>query len=223
VIVNQLMKIIVRAGGTTRARGLWIGFTLIEVVVALAVVLILAAVALPNITGYLDQKRVDAAGQQLTDVRDALYDNTKGANSFFQIVGMNAGRLSELDSVIIAGDASYATGTDNSCGNAFTAKTEVPNWLTGGPFMTYNSDRTFGMMTPIGKAEDSLTRIPNSASAGVLRINFLNNVALADAQLLDVTIDGSTGYNAGVVQWTPQAPASGVVTMYYIVTINNRC
>src|SRR5205823_6594489 len=89
-------------------------FTLVEVIVALAVVLILAAVALPSLNGYLDQQKVEATATQLTDIRDALFDNTKGANSFRQKVGSNAGRLSELDSVIIGNDATYATGTDDS-------------------------------------------------------------------------------------------------------------
>src|SRR6266516_4573532 len=54
-------------------------FTLIEVVVALAVILILAAVALPNVAGYLDQQRVEQTKTQLDVIRDALYNSTAGA------------------------------------------------------------------------------------------------------------------------------------------------
>lgn len=200
-----------------------IGFTLVEVIVALAVILILAAVSLPNLTGYLDQKRIDATATQLATVRDALYNPAAGNNAFKQkVVGTNAGRLSELDSVIIAGNATYATGTDDSCGGTFTAA-QVTNWIANGPFMTYNSDRATGMMTPIGLVEDTLTRIPFSANPGVLRLTFNNNVDLADAQLLDATVEGGNGWNVGIVQWTPQTPASGIVTLYYFVTINNSC
>jgi prepilin-type N-terminal cleavage/methylation domain-containing protein len=195
-------------------------FTMIEVVVALVIILVLAAVALPNVTGYLDQQRVDAAATQLAAIRDALYGP---ATSFEGAINSNAGRLSELSQVIIAGNASYATGTDNSCGNTFNSG-DVTAWNAAGPFTTYNSDRSIGMMTPIGLAADSLTRVPASGP-GSVRINFINSVELNDAELLDQKVDGTTtgGSAAGTVQWTPAAGVNGVVTMYYFVPINNRC
>jgi len=191
------------------------------VIVALAVILILAAVALPNVTGFLDQKRVDAAAAQLATVRDALYGPTGCPPMNFHgcvTPVTNAGRLSELDSVIISGNV-YS---DNSCGGTFS-NGQRNKWIANGPFMTYNSDHFTGMMTPIGMAEDTLTRIPNNANPGFLRINFLNNVSLADADLLDMTVDGGNGYNAGAVQWTPQTGTNGIVTLYYFVTINGDC
>ena len=205
------------------ARTRFHAFTLVEVVVALAVVLILAAVAVPSVAGYLQQQRVEATAAQLATVRDALYNPAAGANAFFQkITSANAGRLSELEEVIIASNATYATGTDNSCGNAFSTG-ERNNWLANGPFMVYNSERSTGMMTPIGLVEDTLTRIPNSATSGKLRLTFKNNVELSDAQLLDAFVDGGDGYLAGVVQWTPQNGTNGIVSLYYLVTINNVC
>jgi len=196
------------------------GFTLVEVIVALAVILILAAVALPNVTGFLDQKRIDATVTQLATVRDALYGPAGCPPMNFHgcVQNTNAGRLSELDSVIVNGNV-YS---DNSCGGTFT-NAERNRWITNGPFMTFNSDHFSGMMTPIGMAEDTLTRIPNSANPGFLRINFLNNVSLVDATLLDLAVDGVAGWNAGTVQWTPQNGTNGVVTMYYFVTINGDC
>lgn len=195
-------------------------FTLVEIVVALSVILVLAAVALPNLAGYLDQRRIESTATQLAAVSLALFNPAAGAVTFRQRVGANAGRLSELDSVIIANNANYATGTDNSCGNTFT-NGQRNNWLNNGPFMTYNSERATGMMTPIGLAEDSLTRVGNNPPS--LRLNFLS-VALDDARMLDELVDGTTnGWNAGVVQWTPQNGVGGFVAMYYFVTINNTC
>jgi prepilin-type N-terminal cleavage/methylation domain-containing protein len=198
-----------------------IGFTLVEVIVALAIVLILAAVALPNVTGYLDQKRIDETVIQLTTVRDALYNPAGGAVAFRQMVGSNAGRLSDLDSVIVNGSALW----DDSCGNNYT-NGERNNWIANGPFMTYNSERNVGMMTPVGMVNDVLTRIPPNNPPNVnatLRLTWNNNVSLADAQLLDATIEGGNGFNVGILQWTPAAPASGIVTMTYDVFVNATC
>jgi prepilin-type N-terminal cleavage/methylation domain-containing protein len=200
-----------------------VAFTLLEVIVALAVILILAAVSLPSLAGFLDQQRVEDAAAHLAKVRDALYNPATTTTAFSQALGgANAGRLSELDSVIISGNATYATGTDNSCGGTFSGG-ERNKWVSNGPFMTYNSDRATGMMTAIGRAEDSLTRIPNSATPGQLRLNFLNNVSLDDATRLDALVDGGDGYNGGTVQWTPQNGTNGIVTMYYFVPINGSC
>lgn len=193
-----------------------LAFTLIEIVVALAVILILAAVALPSMTGFLDQKRIDATIAQLSVVRDALYNPTPGANAFRQKVTANAGRLSELDSTIISGSAL----TDNSCGGTFSVG-QRNNWQANGPFMTYNSDRTSGMMTPIGLAEDTLTR-DASYNPAKLRLTFLS-VSLADAQMLDASWPEGDGFNAGNIRWTPQNGTNGRVTLYFFVQINNTC
>jgi prepilin-type N-terminal cleavage/methylation domain-containing protein len=188
-------------------------FTLIEVVVALVVVLVLAAVALPNVNGYLQQKRVEATRDQITVIAQAL-------TAFETDINANAGRLSEFSSPIISGNATYATGTDDSCGAAFS-NAERDDW--DGPYINFLVDRTGGMVTPIGVAQDSLTRIPNSATAGVLRINFVNSVALEDAVLLDQIINApGDGNAAGSVTWVMPA-VNGMVTLYVSLPVNNRC
>ena len=192
-----------------------------EIVIALSVILILAAVAVPNVAEQLRLASVRQSADQLATVRDALYRPGAGSNAFFQQVGRNAGRLSELSEVIVKGDASYATGTDDSCGNSFT-KGQVGNWVASGPFVNFPIDRTAGMQVPIGRAEDSLTRIPNSANPGVLRINFLDGVELPDAEALDDQVDGGNGDASGAVQWV-LPDVDGQVTMYYFIPINNRC
>jgi prepilin-type N-terminal cleavage/methylation domain-containing protein len=197
------------------------GFSLIEVIVSLAVLLIVAAVALPTVSGAVDQARIDATAAQLEAVRNALYDPSSNGHAFFQEIDANAGRLSELSTVIIANNASYATGTDDSCGDDF-GNQHVNRWVANGPFVNFRIDRNTGLPTPIGLAADSLTRIPNDDDPGVLRINFINSVDIEDAKRLDVTIDGANGSAAGAVQWlTPSA--DGVVTMYYFIPINGEC
>jgi prepilin-type N-terminal cleavage/methylation domain-containing protein len=193
-------------------------FSLVEIAVALAIILILAAVALPNVTGYLDQKNVEATAAQLASVRDALYGPS---TSFRTVIRKNASRLSFLDSALVNGD-------DDSCGSNYSGG-DRGRWddTPGGPFMTYSSDRTVGMMTPIGLADDLLTTVGASGTTPrYLRIQFQNQ-KLTTAQALEMTVDGTpdpnTGWNSNVVRWTPQAGILGEVTLYYFVTIDGTC
>jgi len=196
------------------------GFTLMEVVVALVVVLVLAAVAVPSLAGYLDQKNVEAAATQLAAVRDALYNPAAGNVAFWQRVTAGASRLSMLSNVINTG-AWPALGAGDACHNNF-AGGDVTRWNNFGPFVNYPITAATGLVTPIGTTVDTLTRVPFSATAGSIRINFLNSVKLSDATLLDGIVDNSDGFNAGVVQWLLPA-VNGIVTMYYFVAINNIC
>ena len=190
-------------------------FTLVEVVVALVIVLVLAAVALPNVNGYLQQKRVDGTQAQLAEIVSAVA-------AFRSAMNTNPGRLSELSTVVIPGNAAYNTGTDDSCGNTFS-NAERDDWLNNGPFINYLISRDVGMVTPIGTAHDSLTRNPpNAATAGTLRVNFVNSVALEDALLLDQSMNAGDGNAAGSITWTMPA-VQGLVTLYYTFAINNRC
>jgi prepilin-type N-terminal cleavage/methylation domain-containing protein len=192
-------------------------FTLVEVIVALAVILILAAVSVPSLNGYLDQKNVEATATQLATVRDALYNTSATNVAFWQRVTAGASRLSQLSNVIVSGNAPLG----DSCKVAFVAN-DVTRWNNFGPFVNFPISSATGLVTPIGIAVDTMTRVPFSATAGRIRINFLNSVDLANAQLLDGVVDAGDGNVAGVVQWVLPA-VNGVVTMYYFVAISNIC
>lgn len=197
------------------------GFSLVEIIVGLTVLLILAAVALPTLGAAADQARINATAAQLEAVRNALYDPSSNGHAFLQLVHSNAGRLSELSTPIVANNESYTTGTDNSCGDDFS-NGDVNRWEANGPFVNFRIDRASGMATPIGQAADSLTRIPNDNDPGVLRINFINSVDPEDAKRLDATVDGGNGNATGMVQWLTTL-VDGMVTMYYYIPINDEC
>ena len=200
---------------TTRQRARAMrAFTLVEVVVALFIVLVLAAVALPSLSGYLQQKRIDETVSQLTVVTNAIAQFNTDVNNTYP------GRLSELSQTLVAGNNSYATGTDDSCGGTFTTQ-EKGRWDNAGPFVRFFVDRDSGMVTPIGRAVDSLTRNPNSGATGFLILNFVNSVDLNDAEMLDAAADGSTGSAAGYIRWG--AAVDGVVTMTAWIPIGNDC
>lgn len=196
-------------------------FSFLEVIVALVIILVMAAIALPSISGFARQMAAEDAAAQLGTIRDALFNPGGPNDSFYESIGRNAGRLSELSAIITKNDNGWATGTDDSCGDEFK-KAHVTRWENDGPFVNFHIDRTMGLTTAIGRAEDSLTRIPYSANPGVLRVNFLNNVEVIDAALLDEIVDGGNGNATGTVQWVLPA-TDGVVTMYYFIPINSKC
>lgn len=188
-------------------------FTLVEIIVGLAVLLILAAVAVPSLNGYLDQKTVESAAARLTTVADAL---TGSGNSFTKAMNRNAFRLSQLSTVI------KQNADSDSCKGLFTKAGDVTSWTGAGPFVNFLIDRPTGLVTPIGNAQDTITRIPMSATTGNLRLNFIDGVELRHAQLLDAFVDAGNGNTTGTVQWVTPA-VDGRVTMYYFVPVNNKC
>jgi prepilin-type N-terminal cleavage/methylation domain-containing protein len=180
-------------------------FTLVEVIVALAVILILAAVAVPQLGGFLDQKRVEETATLLDEISDALY----GPGSFQDNVGANASRLSFLSAPIVNGD-------DDSCGTNYS-NGERADWPDGGPYVNFVIDPIDGLATPIGQAQDQLTRVTGGGTW--LRITWPNTVTLADAQALDVHIDGALNAATGAVRWTPQA-GTDMATLQYDVPVS---
>ena len=192
------------------------GFTLVEVIVALAVILILAAVAIPQVNGFLDQKRVETGAAQLAQLRDALYKPGSTNTAFRQTVGANASLLTQLTIALINGD-------DDSCGANYSGG-ERGNWPNGGPFLNYYVDATGGVATAIGQFQNALIRTPAAGGVGTLRMtSFPNVVRLEDAQNLDLLVDVTAGFNAGTVQWSPQAGTNGMVTLTYDVVIDASC
>lgn len=185
------------------------GFTLVEVIVALAVILILAAVALPQMAGYLDQQRIEETASLMARIRDALYGPS---TSFRSNVGANASRLSHLSTPIVNGD-------DDSCGNNYS-NGERGNWPDEGPYVNFVIDPVGGLRTPIGQADDLMTRVTGGGTW--LRINFNNTVTLADAQALDLYVDGTLNGTTGTVRWTPQA-GTDMATLYYFIVIDSTC
>src|SRR6202008_1811599 len=119
---------------------------------------------------------------------------------------------------IVSGDASYSTGSDDSCGLTFD-NSDRDDWADTGPFVKFLISRDSGMVTPIGIARDSLTRVPNTTTAGVLIVNFINSVDLSDAKLLDEQLDASDGKALGSLRWV-EPPVNGKVTMYFRIPID---
>jgi type II secretory pathway pseudopilin PulG len=187
-----------------------------EVVVALAIMSILAAVTMPSVIGAIDSAKVSETADRLQALRDGIYNPATGANAFSQKVGANPGRLSELSNPIQSGDAA---NYPNSCGNQFS-NGQRNNWNNNGPFVKYAIEPGVGLGTPMGLVSDVLTRVPNSATAGVINLTMLN----ADVErvvMLDEMLNSGDGSAAGSVQWS--TPVNSETTLTFVVPINNKC
>ena len=183
-------------------------FTLLETVVAIAIVLILASVIAPSLIAYADEQRAEDTAALLTKVSTGLV----GANGFRSKIGSNAGRVSQLTNRPTANNAAI---DDDSCGGAITGA-EQGTWDSNSPFVGFMIPRS-GLVTPMGVAEDTMSRNPNTNAVGVNQIVF-KNVDLRDVLLLDVFVDGNDGAGSGFIRWnTPP------LVMFYRVTLDNRC
>ena len=93
---------------------------------------------------------------------------------------------------------------------------QLSTYFDHAPFVQFLIPRS-GLPTAIGTAEDTLNRVPNSATVGVTRVVF-KTVDQADITALDVEVDGGDGAATGAIQWTTIP-----LVLYYVIPINNKC
>lgn len=183
------------------------GFTFIELIVGLAIVVMIAAVVTPAMTGSLDRTRVAEAAAMLEGLAATF-------SEFHDDVGDYPGRLRHL------GALGIETTEPNSCGSSYP-NGHVRKWE--GPY--YQERNLDGTAVPvfIGTAQDALVRIPGTVSgsagnAGLLGI-LVTGVREQDVLALDREVDGGAGSSSGTIQW--DAPdAEGTVVMRYLIPIS---
>jgi general secretion pathway protein G len=166
------------------------GFSLIEVIVAMAIMIIMAAVVLPSIVRSLDQARVADGVSELQKIGT-------GANDFQDDVGEYPRRITQLTTKI--------TTALRACDGGTYVTGEVNSW--DGPYF----DRfvaASGLPVSIGLAQDSF---PTTATSLTIVVN---NVSVADAIDIDAELDGDLNSATGGVRWTGTDP--GVLS--YVVT-----
>ena len=156
--------------------------TLIEVLIALAILAIIAAMVIPTTAGQLRQGHAAALANQLTNLRTAI------AN-YRENVGAYPISLTQLTTQPVA-------GADDSCG-ANLSNGELNAWR--GPYINQNIVAAM----PVGNATivTALTRVTVSGSVGdlqVLATGVDNDVALE----LEQQFDGNANLAAGNITWT---------------------
>jgi len=169
------------------------GMTLMEVLIALAILALIAAVVIPTSATQLRQGHSAALANQLTNLREAI------AN-YRENVGAYPISLTQLTTPPVAGD-------DDSCG-ANLSNGEINAWR--GPYVNQNIVAAL----PVGNAsvQTGLVRNPASGTgAGDLQIQATgvdNDIAL----VLEQQFDGNNNLAAGNVTWT--AASNGTLVLH---------
>lgn len=183
------------------------GFTLVEVLVVLALMVGLAALVTPGILGQIDRARIDSSVESLTTIANAIHTPGQGNLSFRGHVGFYPGRLSHLTNPITTAQA-------NSCGNLYTA-TDSGNWR--GPYLNRIVPAS-GLPLSVGTASDTLVRDPAiDGSRPVLKV-LVRGVTLDDVRAIDTQHDGTVNETLGGVRWGA-ADAEGFVTLEYVMPL----
>lgn len=173
------------------------GFTLIEVIVALAIMITLAAVVVPSVVSSLDRARLDRAQDSLQAVADAIV-------GFHNDVNHYPASLTQLIEPL-------NNGSRDIC-NITIANSDRRNW--NGPYV-HRMLASGGLPVAIGAANDAFTVIATPGGNDELVI-VVPGVELSDAESLDNRVDGDASQTSGTIQWT-DPDADGLVTVGWVV------
>lgn len=172
------------------------GFTAIEVVVAVILVAVLAALLIPAVAARVRQGQTSAVAQSLDALSHAI-------TSYRIDVRRYPTRLSHLTSEPPAGD------TYDPCGRAVPTAF-LANWR--GPYLPTNITPG-GLRVGDALVQDTLETDPTVftiTSVGYLLIE-VDAVDEESATSLDDAFDGGDGFNDGGVTWTATSGGQGTL------------
>jgi prepilin-type N-terminal cleavage/methylation domain-containing protein len=175
------------------------GFTFIELIVALAIMTMIAAVVTPVLVETLDQSRTEQARASLENLAEAI-------GHFHDDVDEYPGYLSQLYEPI-------TTSRRNSCGQAYNGG-DVNDWQ--GTYI----DRVIppgGLPVFVGTAQNELLRLSLWGYTALVIV--VTDVLEEDAETLNQMIDNDGSNITGTIAWLPAA-ANGTVTLYYTIPIS---
>lgn len=185
------------------------GFSLIEVLVAVALVVVLATALVPNLLASADRARAEAAALALEELSDAI----------------SAARFDNQDWPSLLSHLAHGITTSdrNICGD-FYKPGRVNNW--SGPYFPRSIPAT-GLPIGIGIVRDTLGHDILSGVGGggkigggavaYLKIS-VDSVAEEDARELNRIVDADDDPAAGTIRWGA-ASGSGLTTVEWLRTI----
>jgi prepilin-type N-terminal cleavage/methylation domain-containing protein len=185
------------------------GFTFIELIVGLAIMVMIAAMVTPALVGTLDKARRDAAIETFITFGPAI-------GEFVEDVTEYPGQLSHLTTQITGAQ-------DDLCGDNYGTSgggnSEVNRW--DGPYLTRIIPTT-GLPVSIGRARNQLVRFPNTANPSLIGL-VVDSVSLEDATAIQEDYEGDNDPNANTIQWTVLSVPNGLVTLFFYVPIQDLC
>jgi prepilin-type N-terminal cleavage/methylation domain-containing protein len=170
-------------------------FTMLEILVALAIMALLAAVLYPTVGAQLRQGQSTALANQLDNLRQAIANYRQNVQRFPNL-------LTQLTTQPVAGALDL-------CGTALPAANMA---LWRGPYITQVIAAS-GM--PVGDAtiQNAITRVPAGGvgQPGTLQITVVN-VENDSADDLERQFDGNNNLATGTILWTLVGGSLGTLT-----------
>lgn len=163
------------------------GFSLAEILVALVVIALLAAVIIPAATAHLAKGEAVRLAQDVTNIRT-------GIDQFYGDVHRYPGKVSDLTGPI--------TGKTDINGNLYAAVLAA-RWR--GPYM--RSDTTSGVMPTAlnGSILNTLQKNTNTNAVDYVSV-LITGLSLEDFNRIDPRIDGALDASGGLLRFKAGTP-----------------
>lgn len=177
------------------------GFTLAEVLVALALIALLAAVLLPTVAGQILKGDAGRVQQDLEGVRSAI-------DQFLADVHRYPGKYSDLSKLIVASSAAHV----DINGNQYTSGL-VSKWV--GPYVAKDTINAVVLTGYGGSVLNVFKTVTNTNSVNYVTI-LVTGITGPDFDRIDLQVDGAVGRTIGLLRWVTGAGA--VDTLKYLAT-----
>lgn len=174
-----------------------IGFSLAEILVALAIIAMLAAVLIPSVAGQIAKSDATRTLQDMTSIRT-------GVEQFLADVHRYPGKVSHL--------ANPITVTQNDVNVVAYPAGLVARWK--GPYLGRDT-LTGGYQTGFGAViRDSLVKLTFQPAVNYVTV-VIAGITQTDFNRMDAEIDGTVGATTGMLRWVTGG-LSGVDTVKFL-------
>ena len=176
------------------------GFTLAEVLVALALIALMAAVLLPTVAGQILKGDAGRVQQDLEGVRS-------GIDQFLADVHRYPGKYSDLSKLIVASSAAHV----DINGAQYTAGL-VSKWV--GPYVAKDTTNASILTGYGGSIQNVFMKVANTNAVNYVTI-VVTGISGPDFDRIDLQVDGVVGRTAGLLRWVS---TGGIDSTKYLAT-----